>query len=178
MFEKKVWNAEEMRDAIIEMARRISHRPNLLQTVLIGIRTRGEYLAQRLAKLVDEERSVQLPLGYLDVSFYRDDTRARLKQPVVQQTSIPFDIAEKDIILVDDVLFTGRSVRAALDEIMDFGRPARVELAVLIDRGCRELPIQPDYTGRVVATLYHQKVHVHFQEYDGTDEVVLIDPTG
>lgn len=141
---------------------------------LIGVRTRGEYLARRLAEKIKSIDGGMLPLGILDVSFYRDDTRAKLKQPQVQSTHIPFDITDKKIILIDDVLYTGRSVRAALDEIMDFGRPAKVELAVLIDRGHRELPIQPDYVGKVVTTAFDEEVKVKMKEQDGVDEVILV----
>ncbi len=140
---------------------------------IVGIRTRGEFLAQRLVRSILKETGVECPMGLLDVSFYRDDTRARLKQPIVQQTLIPFDITDKHIVLVDDVLYTGRSVRAALDEIMDFGRPASVRLAVLIDRGHRELPIQPDFVGMMVPTSGSELVHVRLVENDGCDEVVV-----
>ena len=144
------------------------------QLALIGVRTRGEYLARRIAEKIKSIEGSLLPLGILDVSFYRDDTRAKLKQPQVQSTHIPFDITDKKIILVDDVLYTGRSVRAALDEIMDFGRPAKVELAVLIDRGHRELPIQPDYVGKVVTTAFDEEVKVKMKEQDGMDEVIVV----
>lgn len=144
------------------------------QLALIGVRTRGEYLARRIAEKIKNIDGDMLPLGILDVSFYRDDTRAKLKQPQVQSTHIPFDITDKKIILIDDVLYTGRSVRAALDEIMDFGRPAKVELAVLIDRGHRELPIQPDYVGKVVTTAFDEEVKVKMREQDGVDEVIIV----
>lgn len=140
---------------------------------VIGIRTRGEFLAQRLVQAIHKKTSVQVPMGLLDVSFYRDDTRTRLKQPLVKQTLIPFDMTDRQIILVDDVLYTGRSVRAALDEIMDFGRPASVRLAVLVDRGHRELPIQPDFAGLVVTTKANEQVRVRLVEIDGCDEVVI-----
>lgn len=140
---------------------------------VIGIRTRGEFLAQRLVQAIYKKTSVQVPMGLLDVSFYRDDTRTRLKQPLVRQTLIPFDITDRQIVLVDDVLYTGRSIRAALDEIMDFGRPASVRLAVLIDRGHRELPIQPDFAGLVVKTKETEQVRVRLVEIDGCDEVVV-----
>ncbi|MBL7959172.1 bifunctional pyr operon transcriptional regulator/uracil phosphoribosyltransferase PyrR [bacterium] len=141
---------------------------------LIGVRTRGEFLARRIAERIKSIEGSMLSLGILDVSFYRDDTRAKLKQPQVQSTHIPFDITDKNIILIDDVLYTGRSVRAALDEIMDFGRPAKVELAVLIDRGHRELPIQPDYVGKEVTTAFDEEVKVKMTEQDGLDEVIIV----
>lgn len=141
---------------------------------LVGVRTRGEFLARRLSEKIKNIEGSMLPFGILDVSFYRDDTRAKLKQPQVQSTHIPFDITDKNIILIDDVLYTGRSVRAALDEIMDFGRPAKVELAVLIDRGHRELPIQPDYVGKVVTTALDEEVRVKMTEQDGVDEVIVV----
>jgi pyrimidine operon attenuation protein / uracil phosphoribosyltransferase len=153
----------------------IENNKGISQLALIGVRTRGEFLARRIAEKISSiEGGGMIPLGILDVSFYRDDTRAKLKQPQVQSTHIPFDITDKKIILIDDVLYTGRSVRAALDEIMDFGRPAKVELAVLIDRGHRELPIQPDYVGKVVTTAFDEEVKVKMREQDGMDEVIIV----
>lgn len=144
---------------------------------LIGIRTRGEFLARRLHAIISELASTDVPVGVLDVSFYRDDTRAKLHQPVVKSTDIPFDLNDRKVILVDDVLFTGRSVRAGMDEIMDFGRPAQIQLAVLVDRGHRELPIQPDYTGSSLVTSPNEHVEVRMTECDGEDRVLLLEKT-
>lgn len=152
----------------------IEKNKGIQNLALIGVRTRGEFLARRIAEKIKSIEGSMLPLGILDVSFYRDDTRAKLKQPQVQSTHIPFDITDKNIILIDDVLYTGRSVRAALDEIMDFGRPGKVELAVLIDRGHRELPIQPDYVGKVVTTAFDEEVRVKMSEQDSIDEVIIV----
>lgn len=152
----------------------IEKNKGIMNLALVGVRTRGEFLARRIAEKIKSIEGSMLPLGILDVSFYRDDTRAKLKQPQVQSTHIPFDITDKNIILIDDVLYTGRSVRAALDEIMDFGRPGKVELAVLIDRGHRELPIQPDYVGKVVTTAFDEEVRVKMIEQDGVDEVIVV----
>ncbi len=143
--------------------------------VIIGLRTRGAFLAQRLAKKIQEIKGVEIPTGFLDVTLYRDDFRQRLKQPSVEVTNIPFAIDEKNIVLVDDVLFTGRTVRAALDALMDFGRPARIYLAVLIDRGHREMPIQADFVGKVVPTSIGEEVSVRMREVDGEDAVFRVE---
>lgn len=141
--------------------------------VIIGIRTRGVYLAQRLAKMIEEIEGVRIPVGILDINLYRDDFQTKAEQPVVGKTEIPFDVLEKIVILVDDVLFSGRTVRAALDEIIDFGRPKAIQLAVLIDRGHRELPIRANYIGQKISTAKQQEVIVKVKEQDGVDEVVL-----
>jgi pyrimidine operon attenuation protein/uracil phosphoribosyltransferase len=140
----------------------------------IGIRTRGVPLARRIVDRLVEATGSCIELGNVGITLYRDDIGTRFPKPVVQGTSIDFDVENKRILLVDDVLFTGRTVRAALDEIVDFGRPARIELAVLIDRGHRELPIQPDYVGRRVGTSRAEMVKVRLREVDGEDKVELI----
>lgn len=172
----KIFDEAGMSRVMVRMVHEITETHKGVEGVaFIGMRTRGEFLARRMADKIKELEGADIPFGILDVSFYRDDTRARLKQPVVQSTHIPFDLTDKKIILIDDVLYTGRSVRAALDEIMDFGRPAKVELAVLIDRGHRELPIQPNYVGRAVTTFLNEEIRVKMKEQDGVDEVVLIE---
>lgn len=143
--------------------------------VIVGVRTRGVYLAQRIIHAIEKIEGKRLPLGILDITMYRDDFRQRLKQPVVQQTDIPFDIYEKDVVLVDDVLYTGRTTRAALEALMSFGRPARIQLAVLVDRGHRELPIKPDYVGKNIPTSIGEEVQVKMQEIDGEDSVLLVE---
>lgn len=141
--------------------------------VIIGIRTGGAYLAERIAALLSKSGKTEVPVGIMDITLYRDDVQDKLDQPVVGKTDIPFDIVDKIIILVDDVLYTGRTVRAALDAIIDFGRPRAIQLAVLVDRGLRELPIKADYTGMEVATSSRERVEVHLKESDGADEVII-----
>lgn len=141
---------------------------------LVGIRTRGAPLAERLAREISAtEGDSGIPTGILDITMYRDDLAQREEQPMPGVTRIDFDIDDKVVILVDDVLYTGRSIRAALDALSDFGRPRAIRLAVLIDRGRREYPIQPDFTGRKVPTSKHEQVVVHLKETDGKDEILL-----
>jgi pyrimidine operon attenuation protein/uracil phosphoribosyltransferase len=143
--------------------------------VLIGMRTRGEYLANRIFEKIKEIENIELPLGVLDVTLYRDDFRTRLKQPEVSVTNITFSIDEKNVILIDDVLYSGRTVRAALDALMDLGRPGTIQLCVLIDRGHRELPIRPDYIGKNTPTSINEEVKVKLNEIDNEDAVYLMD---
>ena len=146
--------------------------------VIIGLRTRGAYIADRISQKIKEIEGTEIPTGYLDVTLYRDDFRTRLKQPDVQVTNIPFQIDEKSIVLVDDVLFTGRTIRAALDALMDYGRPSKIMLAVLIDRGHRELPIKADFVGKNVPTSIGEEVRVKIKEVDEEDAVNLVEQTG
>ena len=141
---------------------------------IVGIRTRGEYLARRIAAAILEMEKVTVPRGTLDITLYRDDLRGKLAQPRLNTTDILYDIAEKDIILVDDVLFTGRTVRAALNALMDIGRPASIQLAVLVDRGHRELPIKADFVGKNVPTAVTEEIRVQMTEVDGQDAVLLL----
>lgn len=143
--------------------------------VIIGIRNRGAYLAQRLAKLIEKISKIKPPVGILDITLYRDDLTQIGPQPVVHRTEIDFDISEKTVILVDDVLYTGRTVRCALDELIDFGRPKSVQLAVLIDRGHRELPIRADFVGKNIPTSKKENVEVRLQEVDEKEEVVILE---
>jgi pyrimidine operon attenuation protein/uracil phosphoribosyltransferase len=140
---------------------------------LIGIQTRGVFLAKRIHSLIKKIEGLEIPTGIIDITLYRDDWTRISHHPVVQATDIFFSIDEKQIILVDDVLFTGRTIRAAMDAIMDYGRPDRIELAVLVDRGHRELPIQANYIGKHVATRRLETVNVLLSEHDGVDQVVL-----
>jgi pyrimidine operon attenuation protein / uracil phosphoribosyltransferase len=142
---------------------------------LIGIRTRGIFLANRIRDNIKEIEKRELPLGVLDITMYRDDI-ATLKAPEVKKTDIPFNINGMTIVLIDDVLFTGRTTRAAIDAIMDLGRPKKIQLAVLVDRGARELPIQPDYTGLFYTASSDEEVSVKLREIDGKDEVLLSAP--
>jgi pyrimidine operon attenuation protein/uracil phosphoribosyltransferase len=143
--------------------------------VIVGIRTRGAYLATRISETIEKIENVKIPTGFLDITLYRDDFRTRLKQPSVEVTNIPFKIDEKNIVLVDDVLYTGRTIRSALDALMDFGRPARIYLAVLVDRGHRELPIRPDFIGKNIPTSIGEEVKVLLEEVDQEDKVLLIE---
>lgn len=141
--------------------------------VIIGIRTRGVFLAERLAAEINKISHKVIPIGILDITLYRDDFTSLSEMPLVKETQIPFHIEEKNIILVDDVLFTGRTIRAALDEIIDFGRPKSIQLAVLVDRGHRELPIQADFIGKIIKTLKAEMISVNFKEIDQQDQVTL-----
>ena len=141
--------------------------------VLIGIRTGGVYLADRLATKILSIDGTAIPRGDLDITLYRDDWTRIGHQPVVQQTELPFSLDDKHVVLVDDVLFTGRTVRAAMDALIDFGRPDRIELAVLVDRGHRELPIQANYVGKHIETIHNNMVNVYLVEHDGRDEVTI-----
>ncbi len=142
---------------------------------LLGMRTRGEFISKRIHDKIMEIEGRKIPLGILDVTLYRDDFRKKLKQPTVSVSRIDFDINEKDIILIDDVLYTGRTVRAALSAIMEFGRPSTVQLCVLVDRGHRELPISADYVGKNIPTSLNEEVKVKLSEVDGEDAVYLVD---
>jgi len=143
--------------------------------VLIGMRTRGEFLAKRICEKMEEIDKSKLNLGVLDVTLYRDDFRKRLKQPQVSVTDITFDVNDRDIILIDDVLYTGRTVRGALDALMDLGRPNTIQLCVLVDRGHRELPIKADFVGKNIPTSINEEIRVWIREVDGEDAVYLID---
>lgn len=143
--------------------------------LLVGIRTRGVPLARRLAAIIEEIEGITVPVGVLDISLYRDDLTAVAEQPVLNRTTNPVDVAGKIVILVDDVLFTGRTARAALDAIIDLGRPSRIQLAVLIDRGHRELPIRADYVGKNLPTSTKEIVAVRLEETDEEESVVIME---
>ena len=144
---------------------------------LVGIKNRGAYLAGRLAEKIEKITNSKIPVGALDITLYRDDLTEASSQPIVHATEITFDIDGKKIILVDDVLYTGRTIRCALDALIDFGRPAQIQLAVLVDRGHRELPIRADYVGKNVPTALKETVEVRLEEPDGKDEVVICEKT-
>ena len=144
--------------------------------VVVGIRTRGEFLARRIVRLIEEVEGIKPPLGSLDITLYRDDLLGKLEQPRLQGTDILFDISGRDVVLVDDVLYTGRTIRAALDELIDLGRPRSIQLAVLIDRGHRQVPIRADYVGKNVPTSSDESIRVHVSEVDGEDSVLLMHP--
>ena len=167
-------SAEDVRRALTRIAHEIiEHNRGVRNLVLVGMRTRGIPLARRLAEKLDELENVRVPVGELDITLYRDDIGMRAVQPLVGSTAIPVDVSGKEIVLVDDVLFTGRSVRAALDALIDYGRPKAIQLAVLVDRGHRELPIRPDYVGKNVPTSLDEDVAVLLREIDGADGVEI-----
>jgi len=177
-------------EAIAKALSRIAHEliernrapdgPGLDRVALVGIQTRGAPLASRLRRLVEERSGVSLPVGALDITFHRDDVHVRDggrppgRQPVVRATSIPFPIEGLTVVLVDDVLYTGRTVRAAIDALLEFGRPARVQLAVLVDRGHRELPFRADYVGKNLPTRREERIQVELVEVDERDGVFLV----
>ena len=141
---------------------------------LVGIRTGGVYLAKRLAKKLQEIEGTAVPIGELDITLYRDDLNARKEHPVLRKTDIPFDITHRKVILVDDVLFTGRTIRAAMDGLIDLGRPGEIQLAVLVDRGHRQLPIKATYVGKNLPTALEESVEVYLEEAGAPDRVVLL----
>jgi pyrimidine operon attenuation protein/uracil phosphoribosyltransferase len=170
-----VLDAKTIQRALVRIAHEIVEKNKGAENMaVIGIQNRGAYLAERVAKLIQEIEGVEIPLGLMDITLYRDDVQTKLEQPVVQKTEILFDVVDKVIILVDDVLFTGRTVRAALDQIIDFGRPRSIQFAVLIDRGHRELPIRADYVGKNIPTAKDDRVKVKIKEVDGEDSVAVL----
>ena len=172
----KIMDEQDLDRTIARLTHEILEKNKGLENiVVIGMRTRGVYVAERIAKKLGEVENKDVPLGILDITLYRDDFRTALKQPKVQITNIPFSIDNKNIVLVDDVLYTGRTVRAALDALMDFGRPASIQLAILVDRGHRELPIKADFIGKNVPTSYGEEIRVHMKEIDEDDGVFLVD---
>ncbi len=172
----QLMDAVTMDRSLIRIAHEIIERNKGVQDlVIIGIRTRGVPLASRIARKIEEIEKVSIPMGILDITMYRDDLTAVGPQPIVRQTNISFRITDKKVILIDDVLFTGRTIRAALDSIIDLGRPKFIQLAVLIDRGHRELPIRADYVGKNVPTSLDEVVEVNVAEEDGKDSVILME---
>ncbi len=172
--EKTVLHEDELRRALTRIAHEIVERnPDPPAPALIGIHRRGAPLAARLQRLLEELLGAPVPLGDLDIGFYRDDVSSRPAAPVVHESHIDFDVSGRTVVIVDDVLYTGRTARAAIEALFDYGRPARVQLAVLADRGHRELPIRPDYVGKNLPTSRSEHVHVRVRELDGVDEVAI-----
>ena len=172
--EKVVLHEEEVGRALTRIAHEILERnPHDPAPALVGIHRRGAFLAKRLHVLLEQLLDAEVPLGDLDIGFYRDDVSTRPDAPVLHASHIDFDITGLTVVIVDDVLFTGRTVRAAIEALFDYGRPDRVQLAVLADRGHRELPIRPDYVGKNLPTSRAERVRVHLGEDDAADEVVL-----
>jgi pyrimidine operon attenuation protein/uracil phosphoribosyltransferase len=177
MTEKSIiLDKESMSRALMRIAHEILEKNKSTQNIcIIGIRNRGAYLAQRLANYIESIENQKIPVGVLDITLYRDDLTLIAEQPIVHKTEIDFDINEKILILVDDVLYTGRTVRAALDALIDFGRARSIQLAVLVDRGHRELPIRADFVGKNIPTSQKEIVEVRLEETDGRDEVVIME---
>jgi pyrimidine operon attenuation protein/uracil phosphoribosyltransferase len=173
----RVMDAAKIRRALIRMTSEILERNrNLKNLVIVGIRTRGIYLGKRISELIKDLEKIDVPVGVLDITLYRDDFTELETHHMVQKTEIGFSIAKKDVLLVDDVLFTGRTIRAAMDGLFDLGRPQTIQLLVLIDRGHRELPIRPDYAGKVLPTSRREIVQVNLAEVDEGDEVLITEP--
>ena len=171
-----IMDADAMRRAIVRIANEIIERnKGVDNVVLVGIRTRGVPIAERLAAAIKEIEKVELPVGMLDITLYRDDLSTLAYNPVCHGTEIDFDVDGKTVILVDDVLYTGRTIRCALDAIIDMGRPKAIQLAVLIYRGHRELPIRADFAGKNVPTSHKEAIEVYLAEQDGVDEVAIGD---
>ena len=171
-----IMDTDAMRRAIVRIAHEIIERnKGVDNVVLVGIRTRGVPIAERLAAAINEIEKVELPVGMLDITLYRDDLSTLAYNPICHGTEIDFDLNGKTVILVDDVLYTGRTIRCALDAVIDMGRPKAIQLAVLIDRGHRELPIRADFAGKNVPTSHKEEINVYLAEQDGTDEVVIGD---
>ncbi len=176
---KVVLREEEVRRALTRIAHEILERnPGEPIPALVGIHRRGAFLAQRLQALLEDMLGREVPLGDLDIGFYRDDVASRPDAPVLHASHIDFDVTGLTVVIVDDVLFTGRTVRAAIEALFDYGRPERVQLAVLADRGHRELPIRPDYVGKNLPTSRSEHVHVRLLELDGVDEVAIAGGVG
>jgi pyrimidine operon attenuation protein / uracil phosphoribosyltransferase len=172
--EKVVLDGDDVRRTLVRIAHEVVEQTGDPATLaVVGIHRRGAFLAGRLRDLLVDLLDADVPLGALDIAFYRDDLGRRPDAPVVGATELPFDLGGRTVVLVDDVLFTGRTIRAAIDALLDFGRPARVQLAVLVDRGHRELPIRPDYVGKNLPTALTERVHVELEEIDGVDRVLL-----
>jgi pyrimidine operon attenuation protein / uracil phosphoribosyltransferase len=171
---RRIMTADEIRRAVVRISHEIVEKQaGTAGLVLVGIQRRGVPLARRLADAIEEHEGVRLPVGALDITFYRDDLSLVAAQPIVKGTELPFDLNGVTVVLVDDVLYTGRTIRAAMDALVDFGRPQAIRLAVLVDRGHRELPIRADHVGKNVPTSREEVVRVHLVEVDEGDDVEI-----
>ena len=170
---KIVLGEDGVRRALARIAHEIAERNTAGDVAVVGIHRRGAILAQRLQALLGDLLQTEVPLGDVDIGFYRDDVASRPQAPIVHASHIDFDLSERTVVIVDDVLYTGRTVRAAIEALFDYGRPERVQLAVLADRGHRELPIRPDYVGKNLPTSREEHVSVRVVELDGVDEVAI-----
>jgi pyrimidine operon attenuation protein/uracil phosphoribosyltransferase len=169
-----VMDARQLARSLVRAAEAITRDlENMDDVVIIGTQTRGVHLAHRIAKYIREHTGIEPPVGVLDITLYRDDISSIERQPLIKETDIPFDVTDKRIVLVDDVIYTGRTIRAGIDELMDFGRPRSIKLVALIDRGQRELPIQPDFVGKTISTKSGDEVQVFVEEIDGHDGVIV-----
>jgi pyrimidine operon attenuation protein / uracil phosphoribosyltransferase len=168
-----VLDRDDMRRTLVRIAHEIVEKNPDGQVALVGIHRRGAHLARRVHALTSELLDSPVPLGSVDIAFYRDDLNTLQSAPVVHATELDFPIDARTIVVVDDVLYTGRTVRAAIDAVFDYGRPAKIQLAVMVDRGHRELPIRPDYVGKNIPTSQDQRVNVRVEEVDGVDEVTI-----
>ena len=172
-------DADKIKKTLVRLGHEIIEKnPNLKDLAIIGIRTRGDIIAQRLFSIIKNISKEEVNIGTLDVTFYRDDFRTNLGTPKVGPSKILFDIDKKNIVLIDDVLYTGRTIRAAMDEIFSLGRPNKIQLGVLIDRGHRELPIKADYVGKNYPTSINEHIHVYLNEVDKNESVELVEYNG
>ncbi len=179
MNQQIVIDAKGFTRTVNRLAHEILERNKGAETIgIVGIRTRGDFLARRISEKIAQLEQIKIPIGCLDITLYRDDLRGKINQPELKTTDILYDISDKNIILVDDVLFTGRTVRSGLNALMDIGRPASIQLAVLIDRGHRQLPIKADFVGKNIPTSYAQQIQVKMSELDGEDAVLLHETEG
>ena len=175
VLEKLILDADGLRRALTRIAHEILERNGgAHDLILVGMRSRGAPLAHRLSSLISQFEGTAVPVGELDITMFRDDLELRITRPPIQPTVIPRDLTGTTVVLVDDVLYTGRTVRAAMDALLSFGRARQIQLAVIVDRGHRELPIRADYVGKNLPTARHELVEVRLREVDGTDEVVLL----
>jgi len=175
MISEKILNDQGITQILDQLTQDIiSHHKNVQDLIIVGIQTGGAYLAERIHSNIQKILNISLSMGSVNITLYRDDWTKISYQPILQGTNITFSIDDRNVLLVDDVIFTGRTVRAAMDALFDIGRPGQVQLAVLVDRGHRELPIQPDFCGQVIPTKRSQTVNVYLKEHDGKDTVVLV----
>jgi len=177
MSERILMSADDMQRALVRVAHEIVERnKGARDLLLVGMQTRGVPIAKRLAVTIQSLENISVPVGSLDISLYRDDLSSLSLKPTVHRTDIPVDVTDKQIVLVDDVFYTGRSIRAAMDALIDLGRPQSIQLAVLVDRGHRELPIRADYVGKNIPTARNEEIKVEIKEVDGEDRIVIITP--
>jgi pyrimidine operon attenuation protein/uracil phosphoribosyltransferase len=173
--DRTLMSAEDVQRALVRVAHEIVERNKGAENlILVGMQTRGVPLAKRLAATIKGLEGINVPVGSLDISLYRDDLSSLSLKPTVHRTDIPVDVTDKQIVLVDDVFYTGRSIRAAMDALMDLGRPQSIQLAVLVDRGHRELPIRADYVGKNIPTSKNEEIKVDIKEVDGEDKVIIV----
>lgn len=174
----KIMDAKKMKRTFSRMAMEIlEENRDADNLVLIGIQKKGVVVAKRIKQIIKEIEDIELPFGSLDITLFRDDLHKREEHPVKRKTEIDFSVEDKDIVLIDDVIFTGRTIRAAMDSIFEFGRPASIQLAVFIDRGHRELPINPDFKGKNLYTSRRERVNVMLKELEDQDQVLIMEPT-